>query len=193
MLIDQAIQCQNKIVRYKTDRDFWWDIFHKEGGITNYNNLLESENKLTYWEDMYKNICEQYDLKKTSSNLVYGLTIGSSEKNNTDPCLYLWHRFSNSADGKRLIQKEAYFERGENGYIHIHAYLKKEHKFSMSINKLRKRYGTYKGKQHNFDLVRLKGIDQVKWQNYIKKDSKKSWNLNVNSLISLNSATTQEL
>lgn len=189
MLIDQAIQCQNKIARYTSDRDFWWDIFHKEGGISNYNNLLESEDKLTYWEDMYKNICEQYDLKKTSSNLVYGLTIGSSEKTNTDPCLYLWHRFSNSADGKRLIQKEAYFEKGDNGYIHIHAYLKKEHKFSMSIRKLQKRYGTYKGKQHNFDLKRLKGIDQVKWKNYIKKDSKKSWNLKVNSLIS---QTTQE-
>jgi hypothetical protein len=72
----------------------------------------------------------------------------------------------------------------------IHAYVTKESKFSMSINKLRKRYGTYKGKQHNFDIKRLIGVEAIKWKNYIKKDSLKSWNKKVNSLIS---QTTQEL
>jgi hypothetical protein len=189
-IIDEAISIQNKIKRYENDRDFWWDIFHKQGGEDNYLNLLKYENKLTYYRKRYMHIKEKYDLKKTSSNLIYAITIGSSEKTDVNPCLDLWHRFSNSADGKRLIQKEAYFERGDNGYIHIHAYVTKESKFSMSINKLRKRYGTYKGKQHNFDIKRLIGVEAIKWKNYIKKDSLKSWNKKVNSLIS---QTTQEL
>jgi hypothetical protein len=183
MLINEAIKCQNRIKRYTLDRDFWWDIFHKEGGERNYENLLEYEDKLDYWNTQYNDIKELYE-KKLSSNLVYAITIGSCEKTDVNPCLNLWNRFSDSADGKRLISSEAYFERGENGFIHIHAYVQKESKFSMSINKMRQRYGRYKGKQHNFDIRRLIGLDQVKWKNYIKKDSHLEWNKKQNSLIS---------
>lgn len=134
----------------------------------------------------------EYDLKKTSSYLTYGLTIGSAEKDNTEPCLYLWNKFINSADGKRCNDVEAFFEKGDNGYIHIHAIFTRQTKFSRSINELRKRFGKYKGKQHNFDPIRLKGIDIVKWKNYIRKDSQKLWNKTVNPLISNNSLKNKE-
>lgn len=128
----------------------------------------------------------QYDLKKTSSYLTYGLTIGSSEKTDTQPCLYLWDRFINSADGKRCHDVEAYFEKGDNGYIHIHAILRRDQKFSMSFAKLRKRYGIRNKKQHNFDPIRLKtNLDIIKWKNYIKKDSHKSWNSKHNNSIKI--------
>ena len=126
--------------------------------------------------------CE-YEEKKISKYLVYGLTIGSSEKTDIQPCLFLWNRFINSADGKRCYNVEAFFEKGKNGYIHIHAYLQRDQKFSMSFNKMRKRYGILKGKQCNFDLVNLKGLARVKWKNYIKKDSEKSWNKKSNNSI----------
>lgn len=127
----------------------------------------------------------EYEEKKISKHLVYALTIGSSEKTDIQPCLFLWNRFINSADGKRCYNVEAFFEKGKNGYIHIHAYLCKDQKLSMSFNKMRKRYGIYKGKQCNFDLKSLNGLARVKWKNYIQKDCQKSWNLDANNNIIL--------
>jgi hypothetical protein len=52
----------------------------------------------------------------------------------------------------------------------------------MSMPKIRKSYGSYKGKQHNFDIKRLKGVGIKKWENYIKKDAKNAWNMEGNKL-----------
>ena len=199
-LLKQYMKVNSQIQKYEFDFNFWNDLFlntdcsqHHDSCNCAWDHFQRAEQAramLKFLENEKLKLQNQYDLKKKSSNLIYAITIGSSQKTDVNPCLNLWHRFSNSADGKRTLYKEAYFEKGENGYIHIHAYIEKESKFSMSIPKLRKRYGTYKGKQHNFDIKRLIGVDAIKWKNYIKKDSSKPWNSQVNSLIS---QTTQEL
>jgi hypothetical protein len=184
-LIQDSSVLQTKICHAKSDVDFWWNIFQKQGGFDNYKMLSDAEAMLKNYEHQYKILEDNYNqLKNISSNnnnLVYAITIGSGEQTNTEPCESLWNRFINSADGKKCNDIEAYFERGSNGYIHIHAIVSRDQKWSMSINKLRQRYGKYQGKQHNFDVRRLIGIDQTKWRNYIKKDSEHPWNRKVNS------------
>lgn len=178
-LTQQAINAQNEIAKCERNISTWWKIFHQLGGEDNYNTLELWEEALKIATERYDNIKIEYDLKNkrsSNSNNHYAITIGSAEKSNTGPCLSLWKRFISSADGKKLCEKKAFFERGENGYIHIHAVIQKPTKLSMSFKKLAQRYGKYKGKQHNFDVKPLSGLSIIKWRQYIEKDSKKSWN-----------------
>ncbi len=169
-------------------RDLSWEHFMNNMGFFAYKSYTDAEAMLKSVEDQLDHLREVFaetHLNKTySNNNYYAITIGSAEKDNTTPCLSLWKRFLGSADGKDFVASEAYFERGDNGYIHIHALVQKTKGWSMSMPKLRKRYGNHKGKQHNFDIKRISGIGIVKWQNYIKKDSLKPWNMEVNKLLS---------
>ena len=196
-IIKQAMQISTKITWLKAQEDIWWNIFNKQGGESVYYTFVEAQDELKYWQDQYA-VCEQKynELKnKTYSNnkLIYAITIGSAETDNTTPCKALWNRFINSADGKRCYEVQAFFEKGENGYIHIHAIVHRDQKWSMSIRKLQTRYGKYQNKQHNFDIKRLHGLDANKWQNYIRKDSHKEWNKKANEFFLSNSDTPQEL
>lgn len=152
-----------------------WEHFKKAEDARELLKMLRQQ-KLDLEEKYIKKSSTNYN----NSQLIYGITIGSSEKSSTLPCETLWTRFTKSADFKRCSNVQAYFEKGENGYIHIHAILYREKGWSMSINKLRKRYGVLNGKQHNFFIKRLKGIDIKKWEYYIKKDSNKPWNVKAN-------------
>jgi len=188
-LISQYIKIQANIARVTLHRDFYWDQFMKHGGYDNHKEVEEAEYVLKYFEAQKLSLQTQYDVLKNktysnSNNLHYAITIGSPSKTNIEACLSLWDRFSGSADGKNFVSSHAYFEKGDNGYIHIHALIEKTNGFSMSIGKLRTRYGKHKGKQHNFDIKRLKGIEINKWENYIKKDSHKPWNKSVNHFLS---------
>ncbi len=196
-LLPTYIKLSNQILKLEFEFQFYNNLFldndcseHHESCNCAWDNFKRAEQARAMLEILHakqKDMQLEYDLKKTYSNnsiLTYGLTIGSAEKTNTDPCLYLWNKFINSADGKRCSNIEAYFEKGDNGYIHIHAIFTRTQKFQRSINELRKRFGKYKDKQHNFDPVRLKGLEIVKWKNYIKKDSTKDWNKTQNPLIS---------
>ncbi len=188
-IISQYIKNQLKILRVNHERDYFWDQFNKHGGYDNYKELQEAEDILIYLHSEKLALQTQYDVlkNKTSSNnnnLHYAITIGSPSKTSIDACLSLWNRFKGSADGKNFISTHAYFEKGDNGYIHIHALIEKQNGFSMSTGKLRTRYGKHKGKQHNFDIKRLKGIEINKWGNYIKKDSHKTWNKTVTHFLS---------
>ena len=160
-IIKQAMQISTKITWLKAQEDIWWNIFNKQGGESVYYTFVEAQDELKYWQDQYA-VCEQKynELKnKTYSNnkLIYAITIGSAETDNTTPCKALWNRFINSADGKRCYEVQAFFEKGENGYIHIHAIVHRDQKWSMSIRKLQTRYGKYQNKQHNFDIKRPPG------------------------------------
>jgi len=167
-------------------RDFNWRLFMNNVGFSAWKSFSEAEAMLKLveheLEEMRDSYAESY-LNKTSTNNNnhYAITIGSAEKDDTEPCQALWERFTSSADGKDFVASEAYFEKGDNGYIHIHALIEKTKGWSMSMPKLRKRYGKHKNKQHNFDIKRLNGIGIIKWQNYIKKDSNNTWNKLVNA------------
>jgi len=183
-LIEHSSKLTTRILAVKNDRDFWWRVFSQNGGYHNYKQLEEAEAMLKYYESEYERCRLRYNqLKNISSNnnnLVYAITIGSAERVNTVPCESLWNRFINSADGKRCDDVQAFFEKGDNGYIHIHAIVTRDQKWSRSIKQLQQRYGKYQGKQHNFDIKRLHGIEQNKWKNYIRKDSHKEWNKKAN-------------
>jgi hypothetical protein len=188
-LISQYIKINATIARVNLHRDYYWNLFMKEGGYENHKEVEEAESVLSYFESLKLSLQTQYDVLKNktssnSNNLHYAITIGSPSKTNIEACLSLWNRFKGSADGKNFVSSHAYFEKGDNGYIHIHALIEKQHGFSMSTGKLRTRYGKHKGKQHNFDIKRLKGIEINKWENYIKKDSHKTWNKSVNNILS---------
>ena len=167
-------------------KEFWWARFMENNGYESYKTFHKLETECKQLGEELLSLEEAYDALKdkisVNSNNYYAVTIGSAEKDDTGPCLDLWKRFVGSADGKDFVEKKAYFERGDNGYIHIHALVEKTKGWSMSMPKLRKRYGNYKGKQHNFDIKRLKGVGIKKWENYIKKDSKNAWNMEANNL-----------
>ncbi|PAT00920.1 hypothetical protein CI105_09335 [Candidatus Izimaplasma bacterium ZiA1] len=148
------------------------------GGEAEHSKLLDLENDIKLFNLKLIELSENNI--SLDNNLTYAITIGSSEKDDYKPCLSLYNRFINSADAKDFLDVNAYFEKGKKGYIHIHASITKSRKFSMSKAKLGQRYGKYKGKQCNFDVKRLIGLDIVKWKQYIKKDSQNSWNLIVN-------------
>ena len=193
-LIDNAIKLQNQMRKAEFDRDFWWKIFSEEGGEYPFYQLREAEDQIENLKSQYQEIEELYE-KKTSTNnnnLTYALTIGSSEKEDHTPCMHLYNKFISSADCNDA-QHMGYFEKGDNGYIHIHAIITKNSKFKRSINEMRKRHGTYKGKQHNWDLKRITGLEIPKWKNYIKKDSQQKWNSQVNLLLSGEESTPQEV
>jgi hypothetical protein len=160
--------------------EFWWNRFLANDGPDAYNNFVRYEIECKLLDYEMEKLSDEYDRLKniisTKSNNFYAITIGSAEKTNVTPCLDLWKRFVGSADCKDFVTADAYFERGDNGYIHIHALIEKTRKWSMSMSKLRKRYGKYKGKQHNFDIKRIKGLEIKKWGQYIKKDINKPWN-----------------
>lgn len=193
-LIDSAIKIQTKITKAEFDRDFWWKIFHDEGGEYPHEMLVQAEDQLNDLKQQYQQIEELYEKKISNNNntLNYALTIGSSEKENHEPCMHLYNKFISSADCNDA-QHMGYFEKGDNGYIHIHAIITKPTKFKRSINEMRKRHGTYKGKQHNWDLKRITGLEIPKWKNYIKKDSQQKWNSSVNLLLSGEDSTPQEV
>lgn len=203
-ILSQYQKVLQQIQKYEFEFNFYNNLFltndckdHHElcnCAFAHFKKAEEARAMLKILEGQKLELQTQYDLKKTSSNnniLTYGLTIGSAEKTDIQPCLYLWNKFINSADGKRCNNVEAFFEKGDSGHIHIHAIFTRTQKFSRSINELRKRFGIYKGKQHNFDPVRLKGLEIVKWKNYIRKDSKKTWNSSVNNSLKINDSQSE--
>jgi len=173
----------------ETQCEFWWDRFMNNGGPDAYNNFVRYEIEVAVLDFEMDKLSEEYEILKnkisTNSNNFYAITIGSAEKTNVTPCQDLWKRFIDSADGKDFVTADAYFERGDNGYIHIHALIEKTKKWSMSMPKLRKRYGKYKGKQHNFDIKSLHGLEIIKWGKYIRKDANKTWNKTHNNTLEI--------
>ncbi len=195
-LLPDYIKLTSQLSRYNFDFNFYNDLFlntdcsqHHDSCNCAWDHFQKAEHAramANFLESKKQAMQDEYDLKKNYSNtniLTYALTIGSAEETDIKPCLYLWNRFINSADGKKLYDVEKYFERGKNNKIHIHAIFKKEAKFSRSFNEIRKRFGIYKTKQHNFDLKRLMGLAIPKWKNYIKKDSQNAWNVIQNNTL----------
>jgi hypothetical protein len=190
----------SQLSRYNLDYNFYNDLFlntdcsqHHDSCNCAWKHFQKAEyarSMVNFLESKKLALQDEYDIKKNYSNtniLTYALTIGSAEEIDIKPCLYLWNRFINSADGKKLYDVEKYFERGGNNKIHIHAIFKKDSKFSRSFNELRKRFGIYNKKQHNFDLKRLTGLAIPKWKNYIKKDSLNAWNKDANIILNKDS------
>ena len=192
-LVNQSINLTNKIMKLQVELDFYDNLFmqskcHEHSSYcdcayANFRKAEEIQMLINIYQAKKQDICVMYDRLKNktySNGIYYAITIGSAEKNSTEPCFTLWNRFIHSADAKDFVTKEAYFEKGENGYIHIHALVQKSKGWSMSTNKMRIRYGKYKQKQHNFDIKRLKGLEITKWSGYIKKDRELPWNKIVN-------------
>ena len=184
-LINDAVKTSIQIQRLKDMEDFWYNIFMKKGGWDNYTNFNDAQKARRYYEEYYMKLSLEYDEKysknKISDKIYYAITIGSAEKDNIKPCLDLYNKFKNSADGKKCLDTQAFFEKGKNGYIHIHLLTSRTEKWARSFKQLSLRYGKYKGKQHNFDIKRLKtSVDVIKWKNYIKKDANDEWNKKVN-------------
>lgn len=183
-LIDSYGKFLFKKKHLEFQKEFWWNIFSSKGGFDNYKKYSEAEAMAKFVEAELDRLrvmyAEHYEKKISSNSKYYAITIGSAEKDDIGPCYDLWNRFIDSADGKDFVTAKGFFEKGDNGYIHIHALIEKTKGWSMSMPKIRSRYGKYKGKQHNFDIKRISGIEITKWQNYIKKDSTKQWNLTVN-------------
>lgn len=152
-------------------------------GIDTYNSYVKCHEVLDVISDLQlqMEVLEQQYQSKSEPKLAYALTIGSAEKTDIKPCMEILEKFKNSADYKGTTLCIAYFEKGENEYIHIHAYLERDVKWKRSYNELQKRHGKYRQKQHNFDIKRLSGLEMTKWKNYIKKDSRNSWNIKVNN------------
>ena len=184
--VEKAIQLQNSIKKLESQYNTQYDYFMMVGGETEHDKLLELENQIFYLKNLYTDLSHEYEeknLNHNNNNFTYALTIGSSETTDIQPCLDMWHHFLSSADGKDFMDYRAYFEKGENQNIHIHAVIQKTKKFSMSFKKLGQRYGKRLGVQHNFDIKKLTGLDILKWKNYIKKDAHKDWNSKVNPKI----------
>lgn len=184
--IDKAIRLQSDILEAENSANFYDRLYlagqNPEENFGKCEHYMAIKREL---EEEYKMLCELYD-QKTNTHvngpLCYALTIGSAEKENIQPCLELYNRFKESKDmfGASI---EGYFERGENGYIHIHAIITRHEKFRRSISQLRERHGKYRQKMHNFDIKRISGISINKWNNYIKKDSMEPWNAKVNGVL----------
>ncbi len=172
-----------------SQKDFWWDRFMKNNGPDSYNEFVKYEMEVAVLDLKMNKLSEEYEILKnkisTNSNNFYAITIGSAEKTNVSPCLDMWKRFIDSADGKDFVTSEAFYEKGDNGYIHIHALIEKTKKWSMSMPKIRTRYGKYKGKQHNFDIKSLHGLEIIKWRQYIKKDAGNAWNKTNNNTLEI--------
>ena len=118
------------------------------------------------WASTYKS--EGLNMK---GSYHYGYTIGSDEKESPATVMKLYRRFINSADFKNPISQEWYFEKGKEGYIHLHGIAEFAHRQKRSVNDLSTRYGKLNGKQYNFFNKRLKySLDVIKWKKYIKKD-----------------------
>ncbi len=183
--IDKAIKLQREILEAKNDAQFYDRLY-----LTGQNpeeNFYKVEHYMAIkraLEEEYNMLCELYDQKNNTQNnqLSYALTIGSAEKENVQPCLELYNRFKESKD-MFGAQIEGYFEKGENGYIHIHAIITRNVKFPRSIPQLRNRYGKYRQKMHNFDIKRISGISINKWKIYIQKDKNNPWNKEQNPKI----------
>lgn len=176
--LEKYMAIQDQIRQLKSMANAQYNYFMCVGGQDEFADLLELENEIKFLKNKLIELSENNI--SSDNNLTYAITIGSSEKDDYKPCLSLYNRFINSADAKDFLDVDAYFEKGKKGYIHIHLSVTKSHKFSMSKAKLGQRYGKYKGKQCNFDVVRLVGLEIIKWKQYIKKDSQDSWNLSVN-------------
>ncbi len=192
-LVNQSIKLTNYIMKLQVELDFYDNLFmqsecHEHSSYcdcayANFKRTQEIKALINICQAEKQELSDMYDRLKNktfSNGIHYAITIGSAEKTNTEPCFTLWNRFLHSADAKDFVTQEAYFEKGENGYIHIHALVQKSKGWSMSSNKMRCRYGKYKGKQHNFDIKRLKGLEVTKWASYIKKDGDLPWNKTVN-------------
>lgn len=195
-LVDQAIKIQNQLQQCQNDIDFWWDRFNADGGETPFYSLTDAETLKASLQLELETLTIQYEKKNISSNnnnLTYALTIGSPEKEDHEPCYGLYKRFVQSSlcNDAEFV---GYFEKGDNGYIHIHATITKNKKFPLSVNEIRKRYGKHKNKQFNFDIKRIIGLEIPKWNNYIKKDNGNNWNTSVNTLLkSLKNQNREEL
>lgn len=168
------------------DRDRLYNLWISNNDPDCYYQLSEVESEIQMLKSEMDKLEVSYDEEKnisSNSKLAYALTIGSAETEDHTPCLSLYKRFTTSAlcSGTDIL---GYFEKGDNGYIHIHAIIYRNSKFKLSLNEIRKRYGSHNGKQHNFDLKRITGLEIPKWKNYIKKDNHLEWNSKVNPLIS---------
>lgn len=172
--------------RLTADRDRLYSLWMSNNDPDCYYQLSDVEADLQQIKSEMDQLQAEYDERKnisSNSKLAYALTIGSAEKEDHKPCLSLFKRFTQSAlcSGSDIL---GYFEKGDNGYIHIHAIIYRSSKFKLSFNEIRKRYGLHNGKYHNFDLKRISGLDISKWKNYIKKDSLLPWNTTVNAFLS---------
>ena len=184
--IDKAIKLQRDILEAENNAQFYDRLYL--AGQNPEENFFKVEDymaKKRALQKEYKMLCDLYDQKQNThinGPLCYALTIGSAEKEDIQPCLQLYNRFKESKD-MFGAQIEGYFEKGENGYIHIHAIIERSVKFPRSIAQLRQRHGKYREKMHNFDIKRISGISINKWKNYIKKDYKEPWNEKVNEVL----------
>ncbi len=184
--IDKAIKLQREILEAESNANFYDRLYL--AGQNPEENFYKCEQYMAIkriLQEEYKMLCELYDQKQNThinGPLYYALTIGSAEKEDIQPCLELYNRFKESKD-MFGAQIEGYFEKGENGYIHIHAIIQRNVKFPRSIPQMRQRHGKYREKMHNFDIKRLSGISINKWKNYIKKDYKEPWNEKVNEVL----------
>lgn len=183
-LIEHSCTIQTRLQQAKQDFDRCNQYFLNYGGFQNFVESEEARAMLKYYEAEWKRLEDRYnDLteKKLSKLIQYGITIGSAEKTDIGPCIDIFTKFVHSADCKENVSTEAYFEKGDNGFIHIHAIVSRSKKWPRSLKQLAKRHGKYKNKQHNFDVVTLKTpLDITKWSNYIKKDCSNNWNQKVN-------------
>jgi hypothetical protein len=185
--IDKAIRLQSEILEATNNANFYDRLYLAgQDPEENFYNCEHYMAQIRALQEEYKMLCELYDQKQNTyvnGPLYYALTIGSPEKEDIQPCLELYNRFKESKDmfGARI---EGYFEKGKkSGYVHIHAIVERKEKFPRSKSQLASRHGKYRGKQHNFDLIRLSGLAIPKWKNYIKKDSMGSWNTKVNETL----------
>lgn len=183
-LIEYSYKIAIKVEHAQNDFDRCNGYFLKYGGYDNFIQSEEARAMLKYYEAEYDRLQTRYDElshKKLSKVISYGVTIGSAEKSDIGPCIDIFTKFVHSADCKKNVCTQAYFEKGDSGYIHIHMLVTRSEKWPRSLKQLAKRHGKYKNKQHNFDVVPLKTpLDISKWGNYIKKDCSNIWNQKVN-------------
>lgn len=181
-LIDANIKAQKRMTELENEHNFH-DRLYLAGHNPEENFYAceaIKEQKLEH-EQYIQQLNDQYDklFKEITHSNTYALTIGSAEREDIKPVLQLYNRFKDSSINSDS-EFEGYFEKGENGYIHIHAIITRKSRYVLSFANIKKRYGKYQQKQHNFDIKPLKGLEVTKWKQYIKKDSMEPWNANVN-------------
>ena len=90
-----------------SQKDFWWDRFMKNNGPDSYNEFVRYEMEVAVLDLKMNKLSEAYEILKnkisTNSNNFYAITIGSAEKTNVTPCVDMWKRFIDSADGKLVF------------------------------------------------------------------------------------------
>lgn len=63
-LISQYIKINATIARINLHRDYYWDLFMKEGGYENHQEVQEAESVLSYFESLKLSLQTQYDVLK---------------------------------------------------------------------------------------------------------------------------------